>query len=257
MKTIGGEGFDVWYAYEFRTLTKQGLPIAAALKFVIPHTSENIIESKSFKLYCNSFTTERLGKTKEEALIECCRIMKQDLSKAVKDNVSVSVITYKDKAQVYNDYVDLMSIIDPKTSVTVYHEDPRQLVLTNSNSQEVKTYKFKFDALRSKCRITQQPDSGTAYIYYKSSKHIDETSLVKYLSSFYEENHFHEEILITLFYRLQTLLNPEDELCTVALYQRRGSLDISPVHYKNCHLPDIDIFKREGIFAVDPYNIYR
>ena len=53
----------------------------------------------------------------------------------------------------------------------------------------VNEYRFKFDALRSKCRITKQPDTGTFYLYYKSKKHIKEDSLVRYFSSFYEENH--------------------------------------------------------------------
>lgn len=270
MEDLKGEGFDVWYSYEFRTLTDQGLPIASALKFIIPHTSKNIIESKSFKLYCNSFTAEHMGTTKEKALKRCCEIMKKDLSEKTEDNVEVSVVTYKDKREIFNGFVDLMDIVDPKMTVTKYNEDPSQLEIEEELKEELKgelkEYRLKFDALRSKCRITNQPDSGTAYIYYKSKKHIKEESLVRYLSSFYSENHFHEECLITLFLRLKNILNPEDKLVTVALYQRRGSLDIGPVHYQNCDSfelseldiqSDLDFLKQNNIFAYDSTNIYR
>ena len=77
MEDLKGAGFDLWYSYEFRTLTTNGLPVASVIKFIVPHTSKNIIESKSFKLYCNGFTTERLGDTKEEALKKAKQAGKQ------------------------------------------------------------------------------------------------------------------------------------------------------------------------------------
>lgn len=256
MENLPGEGFDLWYAYEFRCLTNNGLPIASALKFIFPHTTKNIIESKSLKLYCNSFTAEKMGETKEEALEKVCEIMKRDLSKAAEGDVEVSVVTVKNKEEVFEDYIDLMTLVDPRMKVNVYNEDPTQLEVEELG--EEKEYKLKFDALRSTCRLTKQPDSGSTYIYYKSKKHIKEESLVRYLASFYEEHHFHEEILITLFKRLSNILNEKDSLECCALYQRRGSLDIGPIHYKNMESSkDYKVLKKNNVFAFDPKNIFR
>lgn len=256
MENLPGEGFDLWYAYEFRCLTNNGLPIASALKFIFPHTTKNIIESKSLKLYCNSFTAEKMGETKEEALKKVCEIMKRDLSKAAEGDVEISVVTVKNKEEVFEDYIDLMTLVDPRMKVNVYNEDPTQLEVEELG--EEKEYKLKFDALRSTCRLTKQPDSGSAYIYYKSKKHIKEESLVRYLASFYEEHHFHEEVLITLFKRLSNILNEKDSLECCMLYQRRGSLDIGPIHYKNMESSkNYKILKKNNVFAFDPKNIFR
>lgn len=256
MESLQGGGFDVWYAYEFRCLTNNGLPIAAALKFIFPHTTKNIIESKSLKLYCNSFTAEKMGETKKEALERVCKIVKRDLTKAAEGEVEVSVVTVEDKREVFEDYVDLMTLVDPRMKVCVYNEDPTQLEV--EELKEEKEYRLKFDALRSTCRLTKQPDSGSAYIYYKSKKHIVEESLVRYLASFYSEHHFHEEILITLFKRLSDILNTNDSLECCMLYQRRGSLDIGPIHCKNMeYSKNYKLLKENGIFAYDPKNIFR
>lgn len=260
MEDLPGDGFDLWYSYEFRTLTTNGLPVASVIKFIIPHSSKNIIESKSFKLYCNGFTTERLGKTKKETLEKACEIMRKDLSKAAEGEVEVSIVDGSTRKEVFGTYKELTTLVDPEIEIKVYNEDPSQLEVEDLD--EVKEYRLKFDALRSTCRITHQPDSGTFYLYYKSRKHIKEESLVRYFSSFYEEHHFHEEILVTAFTRLQALLNEDDELFTTALYQRRGSLDIGPCHYKNMQhgSPEdfvIGYLGQPEVFAFDPNNLYR
>lgn len=260
MEDLPGEGFDLWYSYEFRCLTTNGLPLAAVIKFIVPHTSKNIIESKSFKLYCNSFTTERLGDTKAEALAKACEIMKKDLSKAAEGDVEVSLVDPTNREKVFEDYTELTTLVDPKIEVKVYNEDPSQLEIADEGN-EVKEYRLKFDALRSTCRITHQPDSGSFYLYYKSKKHISEESLVRYFSSFYEEHHFHEEILVTAFTRLSKILDADDTIFATALYQRRGSLDIGPSHFKG-ELPEaekaiVNNLRKPVAFAYDPNNLYR
>jgi 7-cyano-7-deazaguanine reductase len=52
-------GEDVWYAYELSWLNSTGKPIVAVAEFRFPCTSTNIVESKSFKLYLNSFNQSR------------------------------------------------------------------------------------------------------------------------------------------------------------------------------------------------------
>ena len=256
MEELEGTGFDLWYSYEFNCLTNQGLPISAVLKFIVPHTSKNIIESKSFKLYCNSFAGEKMGETKDEALKKVISIMKTDLSKAAEGDVEVSIVDKYSREKVFENYVDLMTLVDPRMEVTEYNENPKLLEVEDGS--EEKEYWLKFDALRSACRITKQPDTGCAYIHYKSTKHINEESLTRYLSSLRFEYHFHEEILITIFERLQKILNDSDLLECCALYQRRGSLDIGPYHAKNMNdSSDRISLQKPVVFAYDPNNIMR
>ncbi len=111
-----------------------------------------------------------------------------------------------------------------------------------------------FDSLRSNCRVTHQPDFGDVFIYYKSCKNIDESSLVEYLVSFRSEYHFHEECCEMIYKRLFDILDKQDELLVCALYTRRGGIDISPVRFSrnfSCSdvekLIDISKFVRCGI----------
>lgn len=257
MEELSGEGFDLWYSYEFNCLTSQGLPISAVLKFIIPHTSKNIIESKSFKLYCNSFAGEKMGVTKEEALENVISIMKKDLSLSAEGNVQVSIVDKNKRNKVFENYQDLMNFVNPRMEVFEYKENPNLLII-DSETEVENEYWLKFDALRSACRITHQPDTGCAYIHYKSRKHIDEESLVRYLSSLRFEYHFHEEILITIYKRLEDILNKDDLLECCALYQRRGSLDIGPYHSKNIvNDCDKNNLLEKMAFSFDPENIMR
>ena len=53
-------GVDLWNAYELSWLDAKGKPRVAMATFSVPADSPNIIESKSFKLYLNSFNQTRL-----------------------------------------------------------------------------------------------------------------------------------------------------------------------------------------------------
>lgn len=256
MENLEGTGFDLWYGYEFNCLTNHGLPVSAVLKFVFPHTSKNLVESKSLKLYCNSFAGEKMGNTKDEALMKAIQIIKNDVSKAAEGDVEVSIVQKFYRKTIFSQYKDILNYVDPEMEVTEYNENPN--LLKTEKTDSVQEHWYKFDALRSACRITKQPDTGCAYIHYKSNIHIDEESLVRYLSSLRFEYHFHEEILITIFKRLSDILNKDDLLECCALYQRRGSLDIGPYHSKNI-VNDYDMknLKEPSLFAYDADNIMR
>ena len=107
-----------------------------------------------------------------------------------------------------------------------------------------------FDSLRSNCRVTHQPDFGDLFLYYKSAKHITEESLVKYLSSFRSEFHFHEECCEMIFKRLYDILDADDKLFVCALYTRRGGIDICPSRWTaNCNISDVSILNDIKRFA--------
>ena len=52
-------GADMWTAFELSWLNLRGKPQVALAHFTIPCESHNIIESKSFKLYLNSFNNTK------------------------------------------------------------------------------------------------------------------------------------------------------------------------------------------------------
>lgn len=246
-------GFDIWHAYEFSCLTENGIPVTKVLKLKYDCESEFLVESKSLKLYLNSFNMTRFGKTIEEALEIVKEIIKKDLSEKLKTKVELSFLDEtSDKKEVFTKFVDIMEYVDEyKININEYKESPQ--LLKTFDEIQIKEYYLKFNSLRSNCRVTHQPDFGEAFIYYKSQKHIEESSLVQYLTSFRSEYHFHEECVEMIFKRLAELLNSNDELYVCALYTRRGGIDITPIRWKSCSLPDteslldLSVFARSGI----------
>ena len=146
-----------------------------------------------------------------------------------------------------------MDFVDDRTLIIDKFKEAPEVIQVESLNDK-KAYYLKFDSLRSNCRVTHQPDFGDLFLYYKSKKHITEQSLIKYLSSFRSEYHFHEECCEMIFKRVSDLLDKNDELMVCALYTRRGGIDICPVRYSlNCTfegfkpLTDITKFARHSI----------
>lgn len=224
-------GVDVWHSYEFSTLTSNGLPLTRLLKLKYDCGSEFLVESKSLKLYLNSFNMTRQGETIEECLEICKELIEKDLSEKLKTKVEINFLDNSAKrVEIFKDFENLTDFIDEKNlKIEIFKEAPE--VLQIEQTSEDRVYKLTFDSLRSNCRVTHQPDFGDAFIYYKSKKHIDEDSLIRYLSSFRSEFHFHEECCEMIFKRLYDILDEEDELLICALYTRRGGIDICPCRY--------------------------
>lgn len=231
-------GDDVWHCYEFSTLTKNNLPISRVLKLKYSSQSEFLVESKSLKLYLNSFNMTSFGDDIKSCLNECKKIIEKDLSNVLKTNVEANFLDENTKiTKIFSKFQNILSFIDEKNlKIEKFCEAP-ELLKTEINKE--KEYYLKFNSLRSNCRVTHQPDFGDIFIYYKSKKHIIENSLIQYLVSFRKENHFHEECVEMIYKRLSDILNFDDELFVCALYTRRGGIDINPVRYsKNCQIKD-------------------
>lgn len=230
-KHLPFEGYDVWNAYEFSSLTSNNVPFTRVLKIKYPCDSKNIVESKSLKLYLNSFNMTAEKKTVEESLDFCKDRIKKDLSEALKTDVQVEFVSKSSRnMSAFRSYDDLTKFTDPDVKITEFNEDP---TLLSATPVVTCAYKYFFDSVRSNCRVTHQPDFAKVFIYYKSKLHIDETSLFKYLVSFRKEYHFHEECTEMIFKRLYDLLDEKDQLMVVALYTRRGGIDINPIRYTN------------------------
>ena len=247
-------GFDVWQAYEFSAMTENGLPVTRVMKLKYNCHNDFLVESKSLKLYLNSFNMSRFGATTIDCLHICKKLIEKDLSEKLKTDVRVNFLDNNtSRVEIFNRFKNIMDFVDEKNLVIdTFKEAPELIEIENRKTE--KEYYLTFDSLRSNCRVTHQPDFGDAFIYYKSKKHIKEESLVKYLCSFRSEYHFHEECCEMIFKRLYDMLDKEDELFVCELYTRRGGIDISPVRQSlNCskdfssELMDLTKFARCGI----------
>lgn len=244
-------GWDVWHAYEFSSMTENGIPFTGVLKIKYNCTSKYIIESKSLKLYLNSFNMSRFGKTVAESMQLCRGIIEKDLSEKLETVVKVNFLDCKtSKVNIFEDYKNIMDFVDERLlKIDKFKEAPE--LLETENLQECE-YFLTFDSLRSNCRVTHQPDFGDVFIYYKSKRHIKEDGLLKYLSSFRSEYHFHEECCEMIFKRLSDVLIAGDKLFVCTLYTRRGGIDICPAR-SNCEIKDVEklwdltVLARNGI----------
>ena len=231
-------GCDVWHCYEFSTLTKNNLPISKVLKIKYDCNSEFLVESKSLKLYLNSFNMTPFGENITECLDECKKLIQKDLSSVLQTNVEVNFLDDEiETTKIFPNFQNILNFIDEKSlKIEKFQEAPE---LLKTEEIEEKEYYLKFNSLRSNCRVTHQPDFGDVFIYYKSKKHILEESLIQYLVSFRKEYHFHEECTEMIYKRLFDILDSNDELFVCALYTRRGGIDINPIRYsKNCKIND-------------------
>ena len=243
-------GADIWHAYEFSALTESGVPMTSVLKLKYSCDNEFLVESKSLKLYLNSFNMSRFGKTMKECKEICKSMLEKDLSEKLQTKVEVNFLDNNSKRiEIFNNFKNIMNYVDEnELQIVNYKEAPELLQIKESDC--VNENYLTFDSLRSNCRVTHQPDFGDIFIYYKSKKHIVESSLIKYLCSFRSEYHFHEECCEMIFKRLQDIMNNEDELFVCALYTRRGGIDICPARWsKNCHVADIEILTDLSVLA--------
>lgn len=237
-------GYDIWNAYEVSCLTQGGMPIAAIAKIVYPATNKYIVESKSIKLYMNSFNMEVFEGNMHHVLKQLENKIADDLSVLLETNVKAYVRLAKAvDDQVYyppvfsnSHYPTLENFIDVEQIKTHdYKENPNLLDAEKIN--ESKLQRFHSALLKSNCRVTSQPDWGDVYIHYKGNYHLNPTSLLKYIVSFRDECHFHEEICETIYKRIYDKYSPE-ELVVSCLYVRRGGIDINPTRANKYDLLD-------------------
>lgn len=229
-------GYDTWNGYEISGLTDNGLPVTGIVKLVYPCDSKYIVESKSIKLYFNSFNMTKLGSTSKEVLEQIEKRAAKDLSELLETSVSVTVFTNSSALTAgwicaaedwHPSHLQTIEEVYPIDDVefSVYNETPELLqVIEDSPVEEVY---YHSALLKSNCRVTSQPDWGDVYIYIKSKKGVDPISLLQYIVSFRDECHFHEEICEAIYKRLYDTLEPED-LSVKCLYARRGGIDINP-----------------------------
>ena len=238
-----GVGYDVWNCYEISFMTENGLPVSGYARIVYNSNSKYIIESKSLKLYLNSFNMTPIGSNSLQCLELVTDIIQKDLSLALETDVQFQWFGTGEgyaTLNVMDDFAPLESIIDLDcVKFSEYEETPELLIA----DQRINEIKVSSNLLRSNCRVTNQPDWGTVLIDMTGDNVPSLESLAKYLVSFRNESHFHEECVEMIYIRLKELFNP-DTLTVTALYTRRGGIDICPVRSL--------VNNTDGLLSVDP-----
>ena len=218
-------GADVWTAYELSWLNLRGKPQIALAHVTVPADSTHIIESKSFKLYLNSFNNTRLADGAEVQTR-----LRTDLNAAawqggsVMSSVGVKLLLPElfDQEPVHE--MDGLSLDRLDIECSRFTPAP-ELLNANFGEQPV-TETLTSNLLKSNCLVTGQPDWGSVQITY-SGPQIDQAGLLQYIVSFRNHNEFHEQCVERIFMDLWTRCKP-NQLTVYARYTRRGGLDINP-----------------------------
>lgn len=212
-------GVDIWNAYELSWLNTRGKPQVAIASITAPAESPNIVESKSFKLYLNSFNQTRLESS--DALLA---LLRQDLSAAFGAPVHI-VLTTPDAFQGIK-MGELDGLLLDRLDVEIDQYTPSPTLLSAAHGEAPVEETFVSHLLKSNCLVTGQPDWASVQIQYVGQQ-IDQAGLLKYLIGFREHNEFHEQCVERIFVDILRQCQP-NKLAVYARYTRRGGLDINP-----------------------------
>ena len=222
-------GADIWTAYEISWLNEKGLPQVAIADIYLDYQSQNLIESKSFKLYLNSF-----NQSKFVDFNAVQQTMQRDLSECAQGDVKVRLnpVAVYDSQKI--DHLQGDCIDEQDIEITSYEFNADWL--KDCVSDEIVEEKLVSHLLKSNCLITNQPDWGSLHIHYVGKK-IDHEKLLRYVVSFRQHNEFHEQCVERIFCDLMHYAKLE-KLTVYARYTRRGGLDINPYRSNFENLPE-------------------
>lgn len=229
-------GADIWTLYELSWLNAKGLPQVAVGHVELSHTTVNLVESKSFKLYLNSFNQTRFGSWEDVR-----HTLERDLSACAQGDVTVSLyrldeIEGQPIAHFHGTCIDNQDI-----EIDNYQFNADYL-LNSTGSKKVEETLVSH-LLKSNCLITHQPDWGSVQIEYRGPQ-IDREKLLRYLVSFRHHNEFHEQCVERIFSDILRFCQPES-LSVYARYTRRGGLDINPWRSNTDFVPAISRLVRQ------------
>lgn len=212
-------GVDIWNAYELSWLNMRGKPQVAIATFTVPADSPNIIESKSFKLYLNSFNQTRFASP--EAVMD---VLRTDLSDGFGSSVQVK-LTMPDAFSSLQ-MGELEGLLLDRLDIEVSDYSPNPALLKAKHEEAIVEETLLSHLLKSNCLVTGQPDWGSVQIRYVGAQ-IDQEGLLQYLIGFRSHNEFHEQCVERIFMDILRQCRPQ-KLSVYARYTRRGGLDINP-----------------------------
>ncbi len=227
-------GMDLWTAFEISWLNPDGLPQMVIGEFLFPCTSASIVESKSFKLYLNSFI-----QTQFESRQQVAEILIADLTAAVAAKVEVTLYELGE----YNGFNPISEpngiCVDQQAVVIDCYQPDASLLSARVESEaesaaDVSEILYSH-LLKTNCPVTDQPDWASVYIEYRGAP-IDRAGLLKYIVSFRQHQDFHEQCVEKIFSDIMQRCKPA-ELSVYARYMRRGGLDINPYRSTQQSMP--------------------
>lgn len=221
------KGWDIWTGFELSWLNQDGMPQVAVGEFLFPCDSSHIVESKSFKLYLNSFN-QTVFSTWEEVRER----MVEDLSQAAGGRVDV-ILYQMGEYNGFRPVTEPQGICLDQQDIVIdrYNRNPDFLKSGSSVVEEM----LYSHLLRTNCPVTGQPDWASIYISYHGPQ-IDRKGLLKYLVSYRKHQDFHEQCVETIFTDIMKYCAPL-ELDVYARYTRRGGLDINPYRSTRYEMP--------------------
>jgi len=218
-------GADLWTAFELSWLNMKGKPQVAIAHITVPCESTHIVESKSFKLYLNSFNNTRMDSA--DAVRE--RI-KADVSATLWHGgpvlASAGVKLLLPEAFDREPVHELSGLCIDRLDVECERYQPAPELLGAAFNEQPVTETLTSHLLKSNCLVTGQPDWGSVQISY-SGPQIHQAGLLQYIVSFRNHNEFHEQCVERIYMDIMTRCKPT-QLSVYARYTRRGGLDINP-----------------------------
>ncbi|TCL04453.1 7-cyano-7-deazaguanine reductase [Sodalis ligni] len=235
--TLGFHGADIWTLYELSWLNDKGVPQVAIGEMRLDAASRNLIESKSFKLYLNSFNQTRFAHWDQVR-----DVLIRDLARCAAGDVNVDLFRLGDIAgrciaDFAGECIDEQDILID--DYTFSNEWLRHAADDNAQVSET----LVSHLLKSNCLITHQPDWGSVQITYRGPR-INREALLRYLVSFRHHNEFHEQCVERIFTDLMHFCHPE-QLSVYARYTRRGGLDINPWRSNTPFIPSAGRLARQ------------
>src|SRR5690606_17059342 len=191
--------------------------VVATLTFSVPAGTPRLVESKSLKLYLNSFNGTRFADAAEVR----ARIA-ADLSRAAGGEVNVIDGLPPIAAGAGDDAAFLLDALD----VAIDDYGPPNADHLQADAGDDVEEVLRSDLLKSNCPVTGQPDWASVRIAYRGRR-IDRAGLLRYLVSFRDHAEFHEQCVERIFVDLLARCGARS-LSVEARYTRRGGLDINP-----------------------------
>ena len=218
-------GADLWTAFELSWLNPRGKPQLAIVHFTVPCETPNIIESKSFKLYLNSFNGSKFATAdavRERLRADVAQALWRGSDRIEGIGVKLIAPDQFDTEPVH----ELDGLNLDRLDIECTHYQPAPELLTSDTTQLAVTETLASRLLKSNCLVTGQPDWGSVQIRY-SGPPIEQAGLLAYIVSFRNHNEFHEPCVERMFTDIWRQCQPTT-LAVYARYTRRGGLDINP-----------------------------
>lgn len=226
-------GMDVWHAYELSWLDLSGKPRVGLLRLSVPCQSPNLVESKSLKLYLNSFNQEQRKSG------ELMATLRKDLEKVlgVRPDLQLSSVDDSDLP------VRPVGLCLDDLPISASHYQPDSSLLSVLPEETVVEEQLYTHLFRSNCPVTGQPDWATITLRYRGQP-LSHEGVLRYLISFREHSDYHEHCVERIYLDISRVCRPE-ALCLSANFTRRGGIDINPCRSSHPswlpdHLPRLD-----------------